>query len=95
MTWIPVSERLPEEGQIVLITIWSDWSYGHGTDIETEVDIATFNTRGGYIPVDKKYSPDGGYFDTNNDWIEGQPCKVLAWMPLPVPYEEVKKCTKA
>ncbi|MEY8573680.1 hypothetical protein AALD01_04615 [Oscillospiraceae bacterium 21-37] len=51
-----------------------------------------------WIPVserlDEKYSPDGGYFNTNNDWIEGQPCKVLAWMPLPAPYEEVRKCTE-
>lgn len=85
MAWIPLEERVPEENQEVLITLEIDWSYGRGTDIKYEVDIATFSKFGGYI------STEYGYFDTPNDWLEGQPCDVVAWLPLPEPYKKEEK----
>lgn len=57
-----------------------------GTDIRLYVDMAKYQTGGGYIPVEEKYCPESGYFNTYNDWYEGQPVKILAWMPTPKPY---------
>lgn len=74
MQWMPVSEMLPKEGDIVLVTLKIDWSYGKGTDIETQIDIATY------------YGEDG--FGMFCDWNEGQTVEVVAWMPLPEPYKE-------
>lgn len=83
MKWIPINERLPNDGEIVLITVWEDWSYGKGTKIETHVDIASFDISDGYFKV------ENGFFNTFTDWLEGQPCKITAWMPLPEPYSKI------
>lgn len=81
MNWIPIDEKLPNDGQEVLVTVWEDWSYGKGTKIEYHVDVAIFYIDDAYFRV------DGGAFNTMTDWLEGQPCKIIAWAPLPEPYK--------
>lgn len=83
--WIPIVEgcKMPNEGDDVLVTIWSDESYGKGTDIRHYVDIGSYRVSVfSYLETD---IPGCG-FDTTNDWDEGQPVKVIAWMPKPEPY---------
>ena len=72
--WIPVSERLPEEGHDVLITKESFKIKGY----EQRVIIAkrSVDPRSGKI---EWWSPE---FDALKDKA------VLAWMPLPEPYKE-------
>ena len=82
--WIIIEEgcKLPNPCESVLVSIVTDWSYGKGTDVCYEVDYAQFQDDGsGYLDT---ILPGVG-FDTNNDWDEGQPIKVVAWMPLPEP----------
>ena len=73
--WIPCSERLPEIGDIYIVTgkqkyPWEkEWNYF--------VDVAS--NYGDYID---------DYWDTFNDWIEGQETHIIAWMPLPEAYKE-------
>lgn len=80
--WIPVNKELPEEGQEVLVTIETDDSYGKGTKIVYEVDLAKFHKETGYI----KSANGNGFFNTDNDWDEGQPIQVIAWMSKPGAY---------
>lgn len=71
--WIPVSERLPEDGDTYLVTI----EY-NGEVIG--VDAASYSPVDGYI--DK-------HWDTFNDWKEDDDScyHVTAWMPLPEPHK--------
>lgn len=67
--WIPVSERLPEDGDTYLVTI----------EYKGEVigvDAASYSPVDGYI--DK-------HWETFNDWKEDDDScyHVTAWMPLP------------
>ena len=70
--WIPVSERLPEDGDTYLVTI----EY-NGEVIG--VDVASYSPVDGYI--DK-------HWETFNDWKEDDDScyHVTAWMPLPEGY---------
>lgn len=74
--WIPVSERLPEEYNTVLITVKSrdskkePWIYF--------TDVATY------------HGCNGIDWETFNDWDEGQEYYITAWMPLPKPWEGEK-----
>lgn len=83
--WIPVSERLPEDEQECLIT-----SKGLG---EFHIDIATYSTN--LYKVDKydfhtKKDVSGFYgIDTEYGYYEWS--DVVAWMPLPQPYEGDKE----
>ena len=70
--WIPISERLPEDGDTYLVTI----------EYKGEVigvDAASYSPVEGYI--DK-------HWDTFNDWKEDDDScyHVTAWMPLPEGY---------
>lgn len=74
--WIPVTERLPEDGVYVLLTVrrMGD-SYNHVPFIST-----------GYISWNHQCwwcAHDGNCKDANID--------VLAWQPLPEPYKEDTK----
>ena len=70
--WIPVSERLPEDGDTYLVTI----EY-NGEVIG--VDAASYSPVDGYI---------NKHWDTFNDWKEDDDScyHVTAWMPLPEGY---------
>lgn len=72
--WIPVSERLPEVGNTCIVT--GKQKYLWEKEWEYFVDVA--DSGGDYID---------DYWDTNNDWIEGQETHIIAWMPLPEPWK--------
>ena len=72
--WIPCNERLPEIGDAYIVTgIQKD---AHEKEWHYFVDVAS--SHGDYID---------DYWDTFNDWIEGQETHIVAWMPLPKPYK--------
>jgi hypothetical protein len=78
--WIPIDgeHELPEDGQQCFITVWEDWSYGDGTQISINVDWGKYSLGDSYINI----NDNGDGFNTYNDWKEGQPVKILAWMPI-------------
>ena len=72
--WIPCKERLPEIGDTYIVTgIQKD---PHEKEWHYFVDVAS--NYGDYID---------DYWDTFNDWIEGQETHIVAWMRLPEPYK--------
>lgn len=72
--WIPCNERLPEIGDTYIVTgIQKD---PHEKEWHYFVDVAS--NYGDYID---------DYWDTFNDWIEGQETHIVARMPLPEPYK--------
>lgn len=73
--WIPVSERLPEDGTTLLVT-----HRVKNIDVMTETVTQVFYYR--FNGVNKwigRYA-DGIQYDLGSD--------VVAWMPLPEPYKE-------
>lgn len=72
--WIPVSERLPQIGEQVFVTVEG---CDNGKLFVRGVDMALFIKEKGYI--------DG--FDTVNDWIEYGEWRITAWMPVPSPWK--------
>lgn len=73
--WIPVSERLPEDMQRVLI--WFEY-YRYGN----------FNCM--YQTYGFGYVCDGEWSSFINGETGWRDAKIIAWMPLPEPYKEDK-----
>lgn len=73
--WIPVSERLPEDMQRVLV--WFEY-YRYG-DYNCMYQTYGF----GYV-CDGKWSP---FINGESGW---QDARIIAWLPLPEPYKEAE-----
>lgn len=94
--WIPVEERLPEDGITVWVTVkHSEWISEYIPMEEWEYHPETNGTYKG------KYEEGAWWFeDEENEWIrcDGEAGEtrnlgriydtVTAWMPLPEPYQE-------
>lgn len=79
--WIPCSERLPEADKEVLISY--RYKEGESDTSHTYIDITTYGYMyfgGRMVNGEKYWRPPFEYFNTNYE--------VIAWMPLPKPYEE-------
>lgn len=74
--WIPVSKRLPEDMQGVLI--WFEY-YRYG-DYNCMYQTYGF----GYV-CDGEWSP---FINGETGWRDA---RIIAWMPLPEPYKEAEK----
>ena len=72
--WIPVSERLPEDGRPVLVYAWNVHHVVARYD--------SFRTENGY----KKCWVTADAWNGNTE-IDNE---VIAWMPLPEPYQAEK-----
>lgn len=73
--WISVTEKLPEDGEDVLISVKKEIrafdTYGH-------IAIASHETRQGRYVWEIEFSNWEKWLDDDD---------VIAWMPLPKPYE--------
>lgn len=80
--WIPCSERLPEDKDVLISYRYKE---GEGDTSHVEIDITSYGTvcfGGRQIHTLKEWRQPFDYFHANYE--------VVAWMPLPKPYE-VKK----
>ena len=72
LQWISCSERLPELGDVYLVS--GKQKYSYEKEWEYFVDCAMYQPFYGYID---------NCWNTWNDWDEGQETHIIAWMPLP------------
>lgn len=72
INWISCKERLPEMGDIYLVLIKQKYDYEKKWNYV--VDVA--QNYGDYID---------DYWNTFNDWIEGQETHVVYWAEIPYP----------
>lgn len=84
MNWIPCSEKMPETSEPVLVTVVRITELPEPPEVSFFSARCFWEQRSGerfWKPVDNRERI------TTNSWDNA---RVLAWMPLPAPYEEPK-----
>ena len=72
--WIPVSERLPKDDEVVLVC-----------NPQGGMAVAYYHFDDTYYPTQFKDLNETGWFNEEDDALYFEP---IAWMPLPEPYVE-------
>ena len=80
-TWIPVSERLPEDGTY-LVTL--ERFYGGEPRINMRSFAKDLNKVDDFDFLEHK----SGWYDYDSEYGYWEDTSVIAWMPLPEPYKE-------
>lgn len=75
--WIPVSERLPDE----------DYWTGENFYYSADVLMTVYNAEDEETIIDCGYTIDGRWCSDTTDCFVPSWWEVLAWMPLPEPWE--------
>lgn len=75
--WIPCKEQMPKESSEVLVTV---------RNVEKPQTAYTMVAK--WNTVVAEWVSETGWFDPYYDEVEDDCSKVVAWMPLPEPYEE-------
>lgn len=88
--WIPCTDehaKMPNDGDEVLCTLKENWSFGKGEDVQYHVFEGMYKlTKEDCFDIPAANGK--GYFEADNDWNEGQPLSVIAWMSKPEAYKE-------
>ena len=84
MNWINCEDKMPEEGKMVLVTIW-------GSDLIVQKEGETLVEALNRIWEEVRYVSTGRYYGEKEGWVgaDGYPMIVfpVAWMPMPEPYQ--------
>lgn len=81
--WIPVKWHEITEEERGLEGYPKDWVVHIDCEMPCDGDEILVQTKSGYIRWDVCYEDDGIYLDSGWDWVDD----IVAWMPLPQPYE--------
>lgn len=84
--WIPVSERLPEDGQTCLVTT-------KGLLGDTYCEIKTYSNNLYKIDKFEFYDKENvsGFYNYDSECGYYEDADVIAWLPLPEPYKAENK----
>lgn len=77
MEWISVKERLPKDGQLVIV--WQDYMFGHG------VNVAKFYTQKQYNLQDRTNNKKPYYWKAPAGPMEWFGQDITYWMETPNP----------
>lgn len=81
--WIDINERRPNNEDYVLVTLREGAETPTGTTIDSEVELAWFVDD---PMIDELWFPHFQFANTKDVLIRNE--DVIAWAPLPAPYDE-------
>lgn len=86
MCWIPVKWHEITDEERKENDYPKEWACYLDSIMPYDGQRILITTKGGYVELDECYSDDGQTFslDSGYDWVDD----VVAWMPLPKPYEQ-------
>lgn len=91
--WISTNDRLPNKKGSYLCCVRHVYCCDDPDYNDTYMDVLSF-TNNLYSVDDIVFSDrknDSGFYDFDSEWGYCEIDRVIAWMPLPKPYKEIKE----